>query len=139
MDNVVSRMAEISQLASRALGAGNLSGMFPSLSTGNPDDLYSDYGDLPYAMTTHTWAPIATGSELPFAAWQLEGHAMKPFCNHASLRRAHSGGKGECRESAGVPYCQCKVQLPFGMVLNALSICRTREYSYRLYTLRSNL
>ena len=49
LDDTVTRMAEIAQLASRALGAGNLSAMYPSLS-GNQDSLYSEYDDVPWRV-----------------------------------------------------------------------------------------
>ena len=49
LDDTVTRMAEIAQLATRALGAGNLSAMYPSLS-GNQGDGYSEYDDLPWRV-----------------------------------------------------------------------------------------
>uniref|UniRef100_A0A7S0NG26 DNA2/NAM7 helicase-like C-terminal domain-containing protein n=1 Tax=Phaeocystis antarctica TaxID=33657 RepID=A0A7S0NG26_9EUKA len=49
LDDTVTRMTEITQLASRALGAGNLSAMYPSLS-GNQDSQYSEYDDLPWRV-----------------------------------------------------------------------------------------
>ena len=49
VEETVAHMAEIAQLASRALGAGNLSAMFPSLS-GNQADVYAEYDDLPWRV-----------------------------------------------------------------------------------------
>ena len=49
LDEAVTRMAEIAQLASRALGAGNLSAMYPSLS-GNQSDIYAEYDDIPWRV-----------------------------------------------------------------------------------------
>ena len=49
VDEAVARMAEIARLASSALGAGNLSTMYPSLS-GNQSDIYAEYDDIPWRV-----------------------------------------------------------------------------------------
>ena len=50
VDEAASRMTEIARDAERALGAGNMSTMFPSLSAATHDDLYAEHDDLPWRV-----------------------------------------------------------------------------------------
>ena len=49
VDDAAALMSEIAQLASRALGAGNLETMYPSLS-GDRNAVYYEHDDLPWRV-----------------------------------------------------------------------------------------